>query len=215
MRSQAEEGLLRVEGLVRHFHGIAAIAGLTLILYRGESLGLAGGNGGLPAAALPLDEAAAARLTAVMLAAALTSLLWVSRSRLGLALRLAGADARLAGASGIDAAWVRTAAFVIGGGLAGLAGCLVASLTGRAALTLFSLEWSLFALAVGGAGGLGTIVGPALLGYAFAVVLQWLDVPGTVRLSLFAILAIIGAVGGIAGIRTQPFRPHRSGILDA
>jgi ABC-type branched-subunit amino acid transport system ATPase component len=45
MRSPAEEGLLRVEGLVRHFHGVAAIAGLTLILHRGESLGLAGGNG--------------------------------------------------------------------------------------------------------------------------------------------------------------------------
>ena len=30
---------------MRHFHGVAAIAGLTLILHRGESLGLAGGNG--------------------------------------------------------------------------------------------------------------------------------------------------------------------------
>jgi len=176
---------------------------------------IVGGNGGLPAAVLPLDEATAARLTAAVLAAALTSLLWVSRSRLGLAMRLAGADARLAGASGIDVAGLRTAAFAIGGGLAGLAGCLVASLTGRAALTLFSLEWSLFALAVGGAGGLGTIVGPALLGYAFAVVLQWLDVPGTVRLSLFAILAIIVTVGAAAGVRTQPSRPRRSGILNA
>ena len=130
-------------------------------------------------------------------------------------MRLAGADARLAGASGIDVAGLRTAAFAIGGGLAGLAGGLVASLTGRAALTLLSLEWSLFALAVGSAGGLGTIVGPALLGYAFAVVLQWLDVPGTVRLSLFAILAIIVTVGAAAGVRTQPSRPRRSGILNA
>lgn len=174
-----------------------------------------GGNGGLPAAVLPLDEVAAARLTAALVAAALTGLLWVSRSRLGLALRLAGTDARLAAASGIDVASVRIAAFAIGGGIAGLAGGLVASLTGRAALTLLSLEWSIFALAVGSAGGPGTIVGPALLAYGFAVALQWLDVPGTVRLSLFAILAIIVVVGGTARVRAQPSRPPRSGVPNA
>ena len=45
MPSPAQGGLLRVEGLVKHFRGIAAIAGLTLVLHEGESLGLAGGNG--------------------------------------------------------------------------------------------------------------------------------------------------------------------------
>jgi branched-chain amino acid transport system ATP-binding protein len=45
MRSPVGEGLLRIEGLVRHFQGVAAIAGLTLILQQGETLGLAGGNG--------------------------------------------------------------------------------------------------------------------------------------------------------------------------
>jgi branched-chain amino acid transport system ATP-binding protein len=45
MHRSAEEGLLRVERLVKHFHGIAAIAGLTLTLHHSESLGLAGGNG--------------------------------------------------------------------------------------------------------------------------------------------------------------------------
>ena len=44
MCSVSGGGLLRIEGLVRHFQGIAAIAGLTLILDDGESLGLAGGN---------------------------------------------------------------------------------------------------------------------------------------------------------------------------
>ena len=123
--------------------------------------------------------------------------------------------ARLAAASGIDVASVRIAAFAIGGGIAGLAGGLVASLTGRAALALLSLEWSLFALAVGSAGGPGTIVGPALLAYGFAVALQWLDVPGTVRLSLFAILAIIVVVGATARVRAQPLRPPRSGVPNA
>jgi len=36
--------MLRIEGLVRHFQGIAAIAGVTLVVHGGESLGLAGGN---------------------------------------------------------------------------------------------------------------------------------------------------------------------------
>ncbi len=176
---------------------------------------IVGGNGGLPAAVLPLDEMAAARLTAAVLAATIAGLLWVSRSRLGLAFRLAGTDARLAGASGIDVAGLRIAAFAIGGGIAGLGGALMASLTGRATLTLLSLEWSLFPLAVGGVGGSGTIVAPALSAYALAAALQWLDVPATVRLSLFAILAIIVAVAAAAGNRTQPARPRRSGIPNA
>ena len=153
-----------------------------------------GGNGGLPAAVLPLDEAVAARLTLAVLAVGLAGLLWVSRSRLGFALRLIAADARLAAASGIDVGRLRFTAFVIAGGIAGLAGGFVASLTGRAALTLLSLEWSFFALAAGCVGGPGTIVGPALLAYGLATVLQWLDAPGPLRLSLFAILVIIAMV---------------------
>ena len=44
MHSPAAD-LVRVEGLVKHFRGIAAIDGLSLTLGTGESLGLTGGNG--------------------------------------------------------------------------------------------------------------------------------------------------------------------------
>jgi ABC-type branched-subunit amino acid transport system permease subunit len=130
-------------------------------------------------------------------------------------MRLVRADERLAGASGVDVARLRIAAFGLGGGIAGLAGGLAASLTGRAPLTLFSLEWSLFALAVGGVAGPGTIVGPALLAYALAAALQLLEVPETLRLSFFAILVIISMAGPSSGVRAQSSRPRCLGIPHA
>ena len=176
---------------------------------------IVGGSGGLPAAVLPFDEAGAARLTAAVVAAALACLLWITHSGLGLAMRLVRADDRLAGASGIDVARLRIAAFGLGGGIAGLAGGLAASLTGRAPLTLFSLEWSLFALAVGAVAGPGTIVGPALLAYALAAALQLLEVPEALRLTFFAILVIVSMAGASSGVRGQSSRPRWWGIPDA
>jgi branched-chain amino acid transport system permease protein len=176
---------------------------------------IVGGEAGVPGAVWPLDEAGAARLTAAVLAAALGGLLWITRSKLGLIIRLVRADERTAGASGIDVAHVRIASFAFGGGIAGLAGGLVASLTGRAPLNLLSLEWSLFALAAAGAGGLGTIVGPAFMGYALAVALQWLDLPATLRLTVIALLVILPLAAASAGARERPFWRWRTGIPDA
>ncbi|HKV43303.1 MAG TPA: hypothetical protein VJT32_01295, partial [bacterium] len=95
-----------------------------------------------------------------------------------------------AAASGIDVVRIREVSFVIAGGLAGLAGGLTASLAGRAAPPMLSLEPSLFAIAAAGIGGPGSIVGPALTTYVGSVALQWFDLPTMARLALYALVLI-------------------------
>jgi len=151
---------------------------------------IVGGESGIPTAVFPPTEAAAARLAAALLAAGMIGLLWIRRSGLGLAMRTVRADDRLAAASGIDVVRVRVLAFVIGGGVAGLCGGLVASFIGRASPDMLSLEPSLLAPGIASSAGSGTLVGPALTAYAVTASLQWLDVPGHLRLTLYALLLI-------------------------
>jgi branched-chain amino acid transport system permease protein len=162
---------------------------------------IVGGEGGVPAILFPADEVGAARLVAVVLATSLVGLLWIANSKIGLAMRTVRADDRLAAASGIDVARVRLLAFVIAGALAGLAGGLTATTAGRAAPSMLSLEPSLSALAIAGIGGLGTILGPASVAYALTAILQWLDLPGTLRLTLYALLLIGTGLAAPVAIR--------------
>ena len=175
---------------------------------------LVGEEGGVPAIVFPAGEGAAARLAAAVLAVVLIGLLGGAHSRLGLATRTVRADARAAAASGIDVRRIRALAFVIAGGIAGLAGGLAASVAGQAVPSMLSLEPSLFALAVGALSGPGSIVGPAITAYAVSVAFQWVDLPETLRLMVYA-LVMIGA--GLAGpgwawlgdrLRTRPGGPH-------
>jgi ABC-type branched-subunit amino acid transport system permease subunit len=149
-----------------------------------------GEEAGVTATVFPADETAAARLAAAALAVAVIGVLWMVGSRLGLAMRTLEADDRGATASGIDVTRIREVAFVIAGGLAGLAGGLAASLAGRAAPPMLSLEPSLFALAAAGIGGRGSIVGPALTAFAASAALQWFDLPAMARLALYALVLI-------------------------
>jgi len=105
------------------------ILGMLIFMWPGGLV--VGGNSGIPMRVYPADESSAARLAAAVLAVGVTGLLWVSRSSLGLAMRTARADDRLASASGIDVVRVRVLAFVIAGGVAGLAGGLAAGMVGR------------------------------------------------------------------------------------
>jgi branched-chain amino acid transport system permease protein len=149
-----------------------------------------GGDSGIPAFVYPTGEAAAARLAAGVLAAGLIGLVWIAHSGPGLAMRVARADDRLAAASGIDVARVRVLALTVAGATAGLAGGLMASLVGRASPSMLALESSLFAIAAAGVGGLGSIIGPAAVAYAVAAAFQWLDISGTVRLAVYALMLI-------------------------
>lgn len=155
---------------------------------------IVGGEGGIPVAVSPSPEAAAARVAAALLAAGVIGLLWVKESGLGLAMRSVRDGGRLAAASGIDGARVGVLAFAIAGGAAGLCGSLAASLIGRASPDMLSLEPNLLPPAIASIAGPGTLVGPALTAYAATASLQWLDVPGPVRLTIYALLLIAAAL---------------------
>lgn len=162
-----------------------------MLRFAGPGGVIVGGDGGVPGVVFPPGEAQAARLTAAVLAAGLFGLLWIAHSKVGLAMRTVRADDRVAAVSGIDAAHVRVVAFALAGGIAGLAGGFTAALAGRASPSMLSVEPSLFALAVAGVGGLGTIIGPAGAAFALTAVLQWIDIGGPVRLALYAVLLIV------------------------
>jgi len=170
-----------------------------------------GGDSGVPAFVYPPGEAAAARLAAAALAAGLIGLLWIAHSGPGLAMRLVRADERLAAASGIDVARVRTLAFTIAGTTAGLAGGLLAFLIGRASPMMLALGSSLFAMAIAGVGGLGSIIGPAAVAYAAAAVFQMLDIPGTVRLPVYAVMLIAAGLAPSVAAALGVARRGRAG----
>jgi branched-chain amino acid transport system permease protein len=188
------------------------ISGMFRFLWPGGLV--VGGDGGIPMAVYPADEASAARLAAVVLAVGIAGLLCVERSNLGLAMRIVRADDRLAAASGIDAARVRVLAFVIAGATAGIAGGLAAGIAGGASPVMLSLEPSLFSFAVASIAGPGTIVGPAAAAYAMAAGLQALGVPGTIRLALSALLLIGGGLGPKATASLRALRRPRTPLAE-
>lgn len=189
------------------------ISGMFRIPWPGGTI--AGGTSGIPMVVYPPDEAGAARLAAAVLAAGMLGLLWIERSSLGLAMRTVRADDRLAAASGIDVVRVRVLAFVIAGGVAGIAGGLTAGMVGGASPGMLSLEPSLFAVAIAGVAASGTILGPAAAAYAMTAALQWFDVPGALRLTLYALLLMLAALGPPAAAYLGGHRRARASLTPA
>lgn len=174
-----------------------------------------GGNSGIPMVVYPSGEADAARLAAAVLAAGVVGLLWINHSSLGLAMRTVRADDRLAAASGIDVVRVRVLAFVIAGGAAGLAGGLITGMIGHASPAMLSLEPSLFAFAISRIAAPGTILGPTSAAYAVTAALQWFDVPGTLRLTLYALLLMTAGLGPPAAAALGRVRRARGPLAPA
>jgi branched-chain amino acid transport system permease protein len=175
-----------------------------------------GGEMGVASAFTVPSESWEARLASCLLAAGLVGLVWLIRSRLGLAMRTVRSDPRAAAASGIDGMRVRFVAFLLAGAIAGLAGALTAGLTGRAVPPMLTLETSFFVVIASGAGGSGTIVGPAVVAYFFTILLQWLDLPEAARVTLYSVLlitvgvrALEAAVPGALSPRRPPWRFNR------
>jgi len=173
---------------------------------------LTGGEGGIPSAVFPQDEMGAARLAAVVLTAVVLGLLSLSRSRLGLAMRVVRADPRGAEISGIDCARVRMLAFLISGAIAGLAGGMAAGLAGRATPSMLSLETGLFAPALAVTAGFGTIIGPATAAYLFSAIVHFADISGTVQLTLYGLIFIAAGLLSPAGAFRADAR-SRDGFL--
>jgi branched-chain amino acid transport system permease protein len=97
-----------------------------------------------------------------LLAVALAGFVWLERSRLGVAFRMVGEDAELAGLNGIAVARLKVLAAGLAGALAGVGGGLYAHLTTYLEPRIFDVMLGVHSLAYGLIGGLGTAVGPLL-----------------------------------------------------
>lgn len=103
-----------------------------------------------------------------LLAAALVGFMLLERSRLGVAFRMIGEDAVLAGLNGVAVARLKVLAAGLAGALAGIGGGLYAHLTTYIEPRIFDVMLGVHSLAYGLIGGLGTAFGP-LLGVAIDI----------------------------------------------
>ena len=98
-------------------------------------------------------------MAALVAAAAFAASLFIARSPFGLAVRAQREDAVLAGALGHDVVRERAIVFVIGAGLAGLAGALYAQFVGYVDPSGFDVNQSLSIITIVVVGGLGNLWG--------------------------------------------------------
>ena len=103
-----------------------------------------------------------------LLLAVLAGFMLLERSRLGVAFRMIGEDAVLAGLQGIAVARLKVLAAGLAGALAGIGGGLYAHLTTYVEPRIFDVMLGVHSLAYGLIGGLGTAFGP-LLGVAIDI----------------------------------------------
>src|SRR5262245_12199387 len=96
------------------------------------------------------------------LAAALAAFMLLERSRLGVAFRMIGEDAELAGLHGVAVARLKVLAAALAGTLAGIGGGLYAHLTTYVEPRIFDIMLGVHSLAYGLIGGLGNAFGPLL-----------------------------------------------------
>lgn len=97
-----------------------------------------------------------------LLAAVLLGFVLLERSRTGVAFRMIGEDATLAGLQGVSVARHKILAAGIAGALAGVGGGLYAHLTTYVEPRIFDVMLGVHSLAYGLIGGLGTALGPLL-----------------------------------------------------
>jgi branched-chain amino acid transport system permease protein len=115
---------------------------------------------------------------------------WIGRSGWGRACLALRTDPVRAAAIGVDVPRYRLAAFVIGAGLGGLAGALLAALPPPAEAARFAPEYSLYLLLLAILGGSGSPLGP-LLGAGVAMALQaWLGLGSGPLLILLAAIGV-------------------------
>ena len=127
-----------------------------------EWSGLTGGASGIEGVGAPFGVGGTALLACLCAAAALAGFAWLARSPLGLAMRATASAPAAARSVGVQPLPVRTAAFVLAAGLAGLAGGLQAALTGFIAPSSFPFSQSILFLLVVMVGGAGSTLGPLL-----------------------------------------------------
>jgi len=165
-----------------HFLPLSTIAWqVALYILAGNLVGLTGGHTGLTdlpplvLLGLPLDSAFRyAFLGLFLLVLFILALGNLRRSRLGRALLALRGDALAAASFGVDPAALRLQAFLLAGGMAGLAGFLYAHFLRFVNPTPFSLEASIKYLVMAVAGGVGSIPGVLLGSALFTGLEDWL-----------------------------------------
>lgn len=187
---------------------------------------LTGGAAGLAIPALRLfGQPVSGPLGQFLLSAALLLLTWCScrrwvDSRIGRAWRAVRDDEAAAAAVGIDCGALRSLAFVIGAGLAGLAGVLYAHWLAYLSPEQFGLQLSFEFLMLVFIGGVGRLAGalwgaaviialPQLIAlFADALPARWGAASGleTMAFGLLIVLIILLRPAGIAGERRQAGR---------
>ena len=98
-----------------------------------------------------------------MLAFTLALVIWLRNSRFGLALQAIREDAVTAGMAGVNVVWARTLSWLLSALVAGLAGGVYAwYVSVFYPETVFSSNFSIFAIVFALFGGVATITGPIL-----------------------------------------------------
>lgn len=148
-------------------------------------------------------------MLAIMVAALLT-VTWLARSRLGRALKAIRDDAEAADAMGVRVTWSRIQAFMLSGSFAGLCGGAQAWFTGALdPVTAFDVLVTAKTVIYAMAGGLGTVTGPVV----GTVILVWVDeliwrelpLLNNFLLGLIIALLIMFMPRGIVGALMQRF----------
>lgn len=145
-------------------------------------------------------------LLAALAAALVAWLLWqLARSPYGRALQAVRDDELAATALGKNPLFFKTTAFVISGGLAAVSGALYAGYVTYIDPTSFTLDESIFIVAVVIIGGAGNLKGP-IVGAAFMVILpeilRFVQIPGTIAPNIRQIIY------GLLLILVMRFRPQ-------
>ena len=191
-----------------------------------EWAGLTGGSVGLPGIPPPslaghgFSTGETALLSVLVCAAALWAFAWLKRSPLGLAMRAASAAPVAARSVGVALLPVRTLAFVVSAGLAGLAGGLQAPLGGFIAPSSFPFTQSILFLLVVVVGGAGTTLGPLVGAVLVTLLPELLSGLAEYRLLLFGAglllvlrLAPTGVVGALERRWTRAPTPEAAAPL--
>jgi ABC-type branched-subunit amino acid transport system ATPase component/ABC-type branched-subunit amino acid transport system permease subunit len=201
--------------------------GLVFVNVLREWVSFTGGASGL--ASLPRPTILGQRLmpTRVMgfnyyylIAACLCAALWVqwalARSRFGRAMRASAESENAARALGINVTGIRTLAFAISAGLAGLAGGLFANLTLFVNFESFTFSTSVELLLMTILGGSGTLSGPVVgtvLLFLSGQVLQGLQEWQTFAYGLLLAVVLFAMPDGVVGTLRRWFtrsRPNES-----
>lgn len=129
----------------------------------------------------------------VLACSVLTGLLCgiVKRSWLGYAFDAVGADEVAARSIGIDTPRYKLAAFVLGTGVAGVAGCLYAYYLGTVGADAFGFPVSVMILAMVVIGGMGSLWGSVLAATLLTLAPEWFRFVNDYKLLVFGLLLFV------------------------